>query len=114
VITKTPDGENVFFSIEGSGPAILFVHGAASDADAMAPLVSELSGRYRCISVDRLGYRRSSRLRRDTTVDEQAHAIEAVRKACTSDPLWMFGHSSGGNVAVGMPRSFRATFMDWF
>jgi pimeloyl-ACP methyl ester carboxylesterase len=106
MITQTSDGKDVFFAIEGSGPEILFVHGAASDADAMAPLESELSGRYRCISVDRLGYRRSTRLSRDTTVDEQADAIEAVRKACTSDLLWIYGHSSGGNVAVGYASLF--------
>lgn len=106
VITQTPDGKDIFFKIEGSGPDILLVHGAASDADTMAPLVSQLSGRYRCISVDRLGYRHSTHLSRDTTVDEQAHAIEAVRKACTSGPLWVFGHSSGGNVAVGYASLF--------
>jgi pimeloyl-ACP methyl ester carboxylesterase len=105
VITQTPDGKDIFFKIEGSGPDLLLIHGAASDADTMAPLVSELSGRYRCISVDR-GYRRSTHLSRDTTVEEQAHAIEAVRKAFTSDPLWVFGHSSGGNVAVGYASLF--------
>jgi pimeloyl-ACP methyl ester carboxylesterase len=101
MIAHTSDGKHVFFNVEGHGPEILFVHGAGSDADTMAPLVSELSGTYRCISVDRLGYRRSAHLDSDTTVDEQAEAIEAVRKACTSERVWIFGHSSGGNVAVG-------------
>jgi lipase len=106
VIATTSNGENIFFSVEGSGAEILLVHGAGCDADAMASLVSELSGRYRCISVDRLGYRRSSRLRHDTTADEQAHALEAVREASTSGPLWVFGHSSGGNVAVAYASLF--------
>ena len=106
MITQTSDSKDVYFNIEGSGPEVLFIHGAGSDADAMMPLVFELSGRYRCISLDRLGYRRSTHLDRDTTVAEQAHAVEAVRKACTSDPVWMFGQSSGGNVAVGYASLF--------
>ena len=101
MITHTSDGKDIFFNVEGHGREILFVHGAGGDADTMAPLVSKLSGAYRCISVDRLGYGRSTHLDRDTTVGEQAEAIEAVRKACTSEPVWTFGHSSGGNVAVG-------------
>jgi len=106
VITQTSDAKEIFFNIEGSGPDILFLHGAGSDGDTMVPLVSELSARYRCISVDRLGYRRSTRLSQDTTIVEQARAIEAVRKACNSDTLWIFGHSSGGNVAVGYASLF--------
>jgi pimeloyl-ACP methyl ester carboxylesterase len=106
MITQTSDGKDVYFNIQGSGPEILFIHGAGSDADTMTPLVLELSGSYRCISMDRLGYRRSTHLSRDTTIAEQADAVEAVRKACTSDPVWMFGHSSGGNVAVGYASLF--------
>jgi hypothetical protein len=49
VITQTSDGKDIYFNVQGSGPDILLVHGAASDADAMIPLVFELSGRYRCI-----------------------------------------------------------------
>jgi len=108
MITHTSDGRHVFFTVAGDGPVILFVHGAGSDADTMAGLVSELSGAYRCVSVDRLGYRRSAHLHADTTVDEQADAIEAVRKACTSDPVWLFGHSSGGNVVTGYASRFPA------
>jgi len=106
MITQTSDGKDVYFNIQGSGPEILFIHGAGSDADTMTPLVLELSGSYRCISMDRLGYRRSTHLSRDTTIAEQADAVEAVRKACTSDPVWLFGHSSGGNVAVGYASLF--------
>ena len=108
MITHTSDGRHVFFTVAGDGPVILFVHGAGSDADTMAGLVSELSGAYRCVSMDRLGYRRSAHLHADTTVDEQADAIEAVRKACTSDPVWLFGHSSGGNVVTGYASRFPA------
>src|SRR5207249_11016735 len=95
VITQTPDGKDIFFMIERSGPDILLVHGAASDADTMAPLVSQLSGRYRCISVDRLGYRDEARLSGETTGGERAHAVEAVREACADGAGGVVGHCYG-------------------
>lgn len=106
MLARTSDGKDVYFDIQGSGSEILLIHGAGSDADTMLPLVSELSGGYRCVSLDRLGYRRSTHLNRDTTMDEQAYAVEAVRRASTTGPVWVFAHSSGGNVAVGYASLF--------
>ncbi len=96
----------VFYTVEGSGPEILFLHGAASDSDTLAPLISELSGSHRCIALDRLGYRRSTRLNQNTTVEEQAAAVAAVLDRAASGPVWLFGHSSGGIVALGYASLF--------
>jgi pimeloyl-ACP methyl ester carboxylesterase len=106
MIVRVPDGRKVFYALSGDGADILILHGAASDADTMAPLARELSDSHRLITMDRLGYRRSSRLTRNTTLEEQAIAVEAVRRDCGAGQVWLCGHSSGGNVAAGYATLF--------
>jgi pimeloyl-ACP methyl ester carboxylesterase len=106
VIVRVDQYRAVFYTVEGTGPEILFLHGAASDSDTLAPLVSELSGSHRCIALDRLGYPRSTRLNENTSVEEQATAVAAVLDEAASGPLWVFGHSSGGIVALGYASLF--------
>jgi pimeloyl-ACP methyl ester carboxylesterase len=98
VIAHTSDNKELYYRIKGTGPELLFVHGARPAY--FEPLVEVLSQQYSCISFDRLGFRRSTHLDRNTTVEEQATAIGAVHKSVTSAPAWIFGHSSGGNFAL--------------
>ena len=105
IVQVTQDRE-VFYTVEGTGPEILFLHGAASDSDTLAPLINELPGSHRCIALDRLGYRRSTRLDANTTVEEQANSVHAVLEEAASGPVWVFGHSSGGIVALGYASLF--------
>ena len=98
--THLSDGRAVYFLEEGAGPPFLFVHGGMGDADVARPMFGALRDRFRCIALDRIGYHRSGSLDRVTTLEEQVEAIAEVHSACTSDPLWIFGHSSGGNYSV--------------
>jgi len=97
---RLSNGRSVYFYEEGAGPPFLFVHGGAGSADYMRAMTEILRDRFRCIALDRIGYRRSGSLDRITTLEEQGEAILGVHRACTSDPLWVFGHSSGGNFAI--------------
>lgn len=106
VITSTQGGNTIYYDVVGSGPGLIFVHGAGSDADIFAGLIGSLSNRFRCITMDRPGYNRSGHLERATTLEEQVEAIEAVRRACDAKGAWVFGHSSGGNFALAHACSF--------
>jgi len=70
------------------------------NADDARKLFQVLRDRFRCISLDRVGYRHSGALDRVTTLEEQVEAIAVVHSACTADPVWLLSHSSGGNFAV--------------
>ena len=94
------DGRPVYFFEEGAGPPLLYVHGGAGDAESARPMFEVLRDRFHCIALDRVGYHRSGALDRVTTLEEQVEAISAVHNACTSDPLWVFSHSAGGNFAI--------------
>jgi pimeloyl-ACP methyl ester carboxylesterase len=94
------DGRPIYFFEEGTGPPFLYVHASTDIADGARGMFESLRDRFRCISLDRVGYHRSGTLGRVTTLEEQVEAIAAVHSACTSEPVWVFGHSAGGNWAV--------------
>jgi pimeloyl-ACP methyl ester carboxylesterase len=100
MFAETNDGLTVYYSVAGQGDPMILVHGGNSDADFMTPLEREIGHVFCCVSLDRLGCRRSSSLDHDTTISEQVAAIRAVHRAAGDAPSWIFGHSSGGNFAL--------------
>ena len=98
IIAHTPDNREIYYRTRGTGPELLLVHGGWPVY--FEPLVELLSPQYRCVSFDRLGFKRSTHLDRNTTVEEQVTGIEAVHNSVTSEPAWVFGYSSGGNFAL--------------
>ena len=77
MIAHTPDNREIYYRIEGAGPELLLVHGGWPVY--FEPLVEVLSPQFSCISFDRLGFRRSAHLDRNTTVDEQ---VTVLRNIC--------------------------------
>ena len=94
------DGRPVYYFEEGSGPPFLYLHASTGSADSARPMLPFLRDRFHCISLDRVGYRRSGPLDRLTTMEEQVEGVAVVHSACTAEPAWVFGHSGGGNWAV--------------
>ena len=47
---------NVDYDESGSGPAMVFVPGSCSTGAAWRPVISQLEGRFRCITTSLLGY----------------------------------------------------------
>jgi haloalkane dehalogenase len=94
------DGRPIYFFEEGVGSPLLYVHASTDSADGARGMFETLRDRFRCIALDRVGYRHSGALDRVTTLAEQVEATAVVHRACTSDPAWVFGHSAGGNWAV--------------
>jgi pimeloyl-ACP methyl ester carboxylesterase len=98
MIVQTVDNRDMYYQLRGNGQEVMFVHGAwPSHFDSLVEL---LATDVRCITFDRLGFRHSSKLNQNTTIQEQADAINVVHDSATSDASWVFGHSSGGNFAL--------------
>ncbi len=53
------DGEECHILVAGSGPPILFVHGLPGLGADFLPLARQLTGRRKCLLIDRAGYGRS-------------------------------------------------------
>jgi pimeloyl-ACP methyl ester carboxylesterase len=85
--------------ISGSGDPVVLVHGAAADATTFRLLEPLLVERFTVVSVDRRG--------RFGSADRGAYSLEAefadlVRVLDSLPaPVTVFGHSFGGNVALG-------------
>jgi len=102
------DNGKVFYEEQGAGVPLLMLHGATLDADSLVPLASRLSDRFRCIVMDRPGYERSHEVSTDMTIDLLVSATRAVHRACTDEPVWLFGHSAGGNFALAYAARYPA------
>ena len=87
------------YRVVGSGDPIVLVHGAAADATTFRLLEPLLAERFTVVSVDRRG--------RFGSADADAYALEAefadLARIVDSlhSPVTIFGHSFGGNVALG-------------
>ncbi|HEX4364561.1 MAG TPA: alpha/beta hydrolase [Solirubrobacteraceae bacterium] len=87
----------------GDGPAVLIVHGMASDGAALAPVLAELAaGGARAIAFDRRGYGSSGAPQpyAATTVQEQAQDTDAVLEALAAAPALLVGEGFGAIVVL--------------
>jgi pimeloyl-ACP methyl ester carboxylesterase len=94
----------------GSGPAVLLIHGLASDAEAMAPVAQALASDARVIAYDRRGYGSSGtpETYRGTTIEEQAQDAAALLGALDAGPAVLCGHGFGALVALDLAKRHRA------
>ena len=103
------DGRAVHVITRGTGPDLVLIHGAGSNAlDMTNALADRLSDRYRLFIVDRPGHGWSDRApdlkgafnTEAESPREQARILsEAVRKLGAENPI-VLGHSFGGAVAM--------------
>lgn len=100
VIRPTPRRRVVLSRrITGSGPPLVLVHGSAADADSFRPLERHLADRFTVVSVDRRGRRGSPDAETYALEDEFEDLVALVESL--AEPSIVFGHSFGGNVALG-------------
>jgi pimeloyl-ACP methyl ester carboxylesterase len=94
----------------GSGPAVLLVHGMASDAEALAPLAQALAEQARVIAYDRRGYGSSGAPDPylATTVEEQAEDAAALLRRLDARPALVCGDGFGALIALDLAKRHRA------
>jgi pimeloyl-ACP methyl ester carboxylesterase len=93
----------------GSGPAVLLVHGIASDAQALEPVAEALASQARVIAYDRRGYGDSGAPEpyHGTTVEEQAEDAAALLRALDPGPALVCGDGFGALVALDLAKRHR-------
>ena len=100
-VQLTPPARRVDLAcrITGSGPPLVLVHGVAADADSFRLLEPHLAIRFTVVSVDRRG--------RCGSPDDGVYSLESEFEDVVGvvesmhEPAVVFGHSFGGNVALG-------------
>ncbi len=70
----TSDGQELHYIDEGSGPAVVFVHGNPTWSFEFRHLIAGLRSEFRCIAADHVGFGLSSRSARRDDHHPRAHA----------------------------------------
>lgn len=86
----------------GEGPVVVLLHGIASSAATFDKLVPLLTERYRCISIDLLGFGESPQPKDATySIEEHVAAIKrTIRSLRLRAPFVLVGHSLGALLAA--------------
>ena len=96
-------GVALHYRSRGEGPAVVVVHGMASDAEAWAPVLDELAAAgARAIAFDRRGYGASGAPEpyAATTVQEQSEDAGALLDALVGAPAVLVGDGFGALVVL--------------
>ena len=94
------DGAQIRYIEEGSGPAVLLIHGASSNAEDMRVALSGHLGGYRAIYIDRPGLGWSERPGGRWTPEREAALIRDLMTALDIEDPVVVGHSWGGAVTM--------------
>jgi pimeloyl-ACP methyl ester carboxylesterase len=90
------DGIDVYWTSEGEGPAIIFVHGAFVNMATWERQLSAFADEYRVIALDLPGHGQSGTPPSgELSFDLFARAVEAVREAAGVERAVLVGHSMG-------------------
>ena len=87
---------------EGSGPAIVMLHGINSDGGDWRTVIDTIGPGYRFVAFDLLGFGASPKpLDIDYSADEHALVVEnTLQDIGVDDPFLLVGYSLGGDIAL--------------
>ena len=102
----TPDGHRMHYVDEGSGPAMVFVHGNPSWSFEYRHLIDGLSSQFRCIALDHIGFGLSSRSDNRADHHPRAHAkrFRALLDHLEVKDATLFMSDWGGPIGLDFAR----------
>jgi pimeloyl-ACP methyl ester carboxylesterase len=96
----------IFVADEGSGPAVVLLHGYALSAASWDPVAERMRDRARIIRPDLRGFARSSPGEGPYTMERMAEDVAAILDERRIERATIVGHSMGGVVAMAFARAF--------
>lgn len=94
------------FRIQGSGPALLLLHGLACDSTTWLPVIPELAKHFTVIAPDMLGHGESDKPDADYSLGGYANGMRDLMTILGIDKVTVVGHSFGGGVAMQFAYQF--------
>ncbi len=91
---------DIYYIEAGSGPPLLFLHGASSCAEAWWQQFEHFRDRFRCIAYDSVNHGHSSNSPRDEEEPDRADELEAFLQALGIDRPILAGNSMGANTLL--------------
>jgi pimeloyl-ACP methyl ester carboxylesterase len=95
------NGVKLYYEEYGQGIPLLLIHGGLSSIETMAPVIPELSKKFRVIAVDCPGQGRSEQAP-SVSYQLMADYFSKMIDQLKLDSVYVFGYSDGGNVALLM------------
>ncbi|HET7477627.1 MAG TPA: alpha/beta hydrolase [Dermatophilaceae bacterium] len=96
----TVHGYRRAYRVQGSGPALLLVHGIGDSSRTWDPVVPRLARHFTVITPDLLGHGQSDRPRADYSVAGYANGMRDLLGVLDVERVTVAGHSLGGGVAM--------------
>lgn len=93
-------GARIFYEVEGTGNAIVLIHGFLENSTMWKSLIPSLSKGNKVISIDLLGHGKSDCLGYVHSMELFSETVEAVLKHLKIRKCTLIGHSLGGYVAL--------------
>lgn len=90
---------------EGSGPAVLLLHGIPGSVRSWEPVAQLLANDHRVLAPDLLGFGASPRPREPALADRQAAVLAATLDHIGVERATVVGHDFGGPVALHLQRA---------
>lgn len=93
-----PDAR-LHYEVTGTGPALVLIHGSATDSGTWSGIVESLAVDHRVVTYDRRGYGQSIH---EPVRDHRVHTRDllAILERVVREPAKVVGWSAGGNIAL--------------
>ena len=98
------NGTELYYEDTGKGSALLFIHGTGASAGIWDSQVQRLGDRYRCVTYDRRGNRRSGPSNAPRSIGADADDAAELIQRLGMAPCLVVGLSWGGAIAVALGR----------
>ncbi len=101
LITLSPDDVHIEYHLTGQGePAVVLIHGWATDANYWHEQIPELAAHYTVVAINLAGHGASGANRNDWSISNYAQDVNAVVRQIPNTQLILVGHSMGAAVAL--------------
>jgi len=94
------------YSVSGSGPAIIFVHGIGARKSSWDKVIVHLKNHFTCISYDLRGHGDSPRGDFPYSLEVLVEDLEALRLKLNLGKIHIVGHSLGGMIGPRYAKSY--------
>jgi pimeloyl-ACP methyl ester carboxylesterase len=109
VRTTTLHGQQLSYVDEGTGSAVLFVHGLLGSHQNWTRLIGDLSADHRIIAPDLFGHGASAKPVGDYSLGSHAATLRDLLDRLGVRTVTLVGHSLGGGIAM----QFAYLFLGW-
>ena len=99
---RVVDGLKAHYTMEGSGPPVLLLHGWGSNCDAFRLIRQRFQDRFTMVALDYPGFGGSEMLKEPWSVEDYARfTLHFIEELGLENPI-LIGHSHGGRVIIRM------------